>query len=101
MAIAHALSRVRKAEGPYDPAFEHDSCGVAFVATHEAGIPRDISRDNRCESALIPRHPLPLAEARWRGTISALQRIGKWGADDLLGLLLTRVFEEIAYDCCF
>jgi glutamate synthase (NADPH/NADH) large chain len=33
MTTAHALSRVRKAEGLYDPAFEHDACGVAFVAT--------------------------------------------------------------------
>ena len=38
MATVHALSRVRKAEGLYDPAFEHDSCGVAFVATL-TGIP--------------------------------------------------------------
>ena len=38
MTTAHALSRVRKAEGLYDPAFEHDSCGVAFVATL-TGIP--------------------------------------------------------------
>ncbi|HET8914568.1 MAG TPA: glutamate synthase central domain-containing protein, partial [Propionibacteriaceae bacterium] len=42
MATAHAFSRVRKAEGLYDPAFEHDSCGVAFVATL-TGIPsRDV-----------------------------------------------------------
>jgi len=42
MATAHALSGVRKAEGLYDPAFEHDSCGVAFVATL-TGIPsRDV-----------------------------------------------------------
>ena len=42
MATAHALSRIRKAEGLYDPAFEHDSCGVAFVATL-TGIPsRDV-----------------------------------------------------------
>jgi glutamate synthase (NADPH) large chain len=33
MTTAHALSRGRKAEGLYDPAFEHDACGVAFVAT--------------------------------------------------------------------
>ncbi|HET9562324.1 MAG TPA: glutamate synthase central domain-containing protein, partial [Propionibacteriaceae bacterium] len=38
MTTGHALSRVRKAEGLYDPAFEHDSCGVAFVATL-TGIP--------------------------------------------------------------
>src|SRR5687767_871335 len=42
MTTAHALSRVRRAEGLYDPAFEHDSCGVAFVATL-TGVPsRDI-----------------------------------------------------------
>jgi glutamate synthase (NADPH/NADH) large chain len=42
MTTAHAHSRVRKAEGLYDPAFEHDSCGVAFVATL-TGVPsRDI-----------------------------------------------------------
>ena len=33
MTTAHTLSRGRKAEGLYDPAFEHDACGVAFVAT--------------------------------------------------------------------
>jgi glutamate synthase (NADPH) large chain len=33
MTTAHAFSRGRKAEGLYDPAFEHDACGVAFVAT--------------------------------------------------------------------
>ena len=33
MTAAQAFSRVRKAEGLYDPAFEHDACGVAFVAT--------------------------------------------------------------------
>ena len=38
MTTAHAPSRVRKAEGLYDPAFEHDSCGVAFVATL-TGVP--------------------------------------------------------------
>ena len=38
MTTAHALSRVREAEGLYDPAFEHDSCGVAFVATL-TGVP--------------------------------------------------------------
>jgi glutamate synthase (NADPH) large chain len=38
MTAAHAHSRVRKAEGLYDPAFEHDACGVAFVATL-TGVP--------------------------------------------------------------
>ena len=38
MTAAHAFSRVRKAEGLYDPAFEHDACGVAFVATL-SGVP--------------------------------------------------------------
>ena len=38
MTTGHALSKVRKAEGLYDPAFEHDACGVAFVATL-TGIP--------------------------------------------------------------
>jgi len=35
---AHAPSRSRAAEGLYDPAFEHDACGVAFVATL-TGVP--------------------------------------------------------------
>jgi len=38
MTTAPAQSRHRLAEGLYDPAFEHDSCGVAFVATL-TGIP--------------------------------------------------------------
>jgi glutamate synthase (NADPH) large chain len=38
MTAAYAFSRARKAEGLYDPAFEHDACGVAFVATL-TGIP--------------------------------------------------------------
>jgi glutamate synthase (NADPH) large chain len=38
MTAAHAYSRVPKAEGLYDPAFEHDACGVAFVATL-TGVP--------------------------------------------------------------
>ncbi len=38
MTAAHAFSRARKAEGLYDPAFEHDACGVAFVATL-SGVP--------------------------------------------------------------
>ena len=38
MTAAHASSRARKAEGLYDPAFEHDACGVAFVATL-SGVP--------------------------------------------------------------
>ncbi|HMI32605.1 MAG TPA: glutamate synthase large subunit [Propionibacteriaceae bacterium] len=42
MTTAHALSRVRKAEGLYDPAFEHDSCGVAFVATLTGVASHDI-----------------------------------------------------------
>jgi glutamate synthase (NADPH) large chain len=42
MTAAHALSRVRKAEGLYDPAFEHDSCGVAFVATLTGVASHDI-----------------------------------------------------------
>jgi len=37
MTAAHAISRAR-AEGLYDPAFEHDACGVAFVATL-SGVP--------------------------------------------------------------
>src|SRR5512132_1770454 len=42
MTAAHAFSRVRKAEGLYDPAFEHDSCGVAFVATLTGVASHDI-----------------------------------------------------------
>ncbi|HEX5908126.1 MAG TPA: glutamate synthase subunit alpha, partial [Propionibacteriaceae bacterium] len=38
MTTGHALSKVHDAEGLYDPAFEHDACGVAFVATL-TGIP--------------------------------------------------------------
>src|SRR4029450_6886054 len=49
VTAAHALSTAgptrlprnasfRKAEGLYDPAFEHDACGVAFVATL-TGVP--------------------------------------------------------------
>ena len=38
MTTADAHSKHRLAEGLYDPAFEHDSCGVAFVATL-TGIP--------------------------------------------------------------
>jgi len=38
MTAAHEHSNHRLAEGLYDPAFEHDSCGVAFVATL-TGIP--------------------------------------------------------------
>ena len=38
MTAAQAHSQHRLAEGLYDPAFEHDSCGVAFVATL-TGIP--------------------------------------------------------------
>ena len=38
MTTAPAHSQHRLAEGLYDPAFEHDSCGVAFVATL-TGIP--------------------------------------------------------------
>src|SRR5512132_1301909 len=49
VTTAHALSTAgptrpsrnasfRKAEGLYDPAFEHDACGVAFVATLD-GVP--------------------------------------------------------------
>jgi glutamate synthase (NADPH) large chain len=38
MAAAHVQSKARSAEGLYDPAFEHDSCGVAFVATL-SGVP--------------------------------------------------------------
>jgi glutamate synthase (NADPH/NADH) large chain len=38
MTAAHAFPRARQAEGLYDPAFEHDACGVAFVATL-TGVP--------------------------------------------------------------
>ena len=38
MTAARTHSQHRLAEGLYDPAFEHDSCGVAFVATL-TGIP--------------------------------------------------------------
>ena len=44
MTTAHAPSRARKAEGLYDPAFEHDSCGVAFVATLTGVASHDIIR---------------------------------------------------------
>src|SRR3712207_4535501 len=33
MTVAPAQPRSRTSEGLYDPAFEHDACGVAFVAT--------------------------------------------------------------------
>ncbi len=33
MTASHARPQHRAAEGLYDPAFEHDACGVAFVAT--------------------------------------------------------------------
>src|SRR4051812_15705391 len=35
---AHAQPRLRAGEGLYDPAFEHDACGVAFVASL-TGVP--------------------------------------------------------------
>ena len=38
MTAAHAFTRSRPPEGLYDPAFEHDACGVAFVATL-TGVP--------------------------------------------------------------
>ncbi|CAA9305054.1 MAG: Glutamate synthase [NADPH] large chain [uncultured Friedmanniella sp.] len=44
MSVAPASPRSRAAEGLYDPAFEHDACGVAFVATL-TGLPsHDIVR---------------------------------------------------------
>ncbi len=36
------LARQRPAEGLYDPAFEHDACGVAFVATLTGDASHDI-----------------------------------------------------------
>jgi hypothetical protein len=30
-----------------------------FLTTHEVGIARDIRGGDRCQSALIPCHPLP------------------------------------------
>jgi len=38
MSVAPAQPRSRAGEGLYDPAFEHDACGVAFVATL-TGVP--------------------------------------------------------------
>ena len=38
MTVAPAQPRSRAGEGLYDPAFEHDACGVAFVATL-TGVP--------------------------------------------------------------
>ena len=38
MTAAHAFPTSRQPEGLYDPAFEHDACGVAFVATL-TGVP--------------------------------------------------------------
>jgi hypothetical protein len=31
----------------------------AVIATHEAGVTRNIGGDNRCQAALVPCHPLP------------------------------------------
>src|SRR5688572_8671489 len=36
------LARSRRPEGLYDPRFEHDACGVAFVATLTGGASHDI-----------------------------------------------------------
>ena len=36
--------QVRKAEGLYDPAYEHDACGVAFVADLTGRRDHDIVR---------------------------------------------------------
>ena len=44
MTAAHASAGSRQPEGLYDPAFEHDACGVAFVATLTAVPSHDIIR---------------------------------------------------------
>ena len=44
---------------------------AAFVLLHETGIARHIGRDDCCQSTLVPRHPLPSAEAGCPRTIVA------------------------------
>ena len=56
MTAAHAFTRSRPPEGLYDPAFEHDACGVAFVATL-TGVPSHEIVRQGLDRAAQPRPP--------------------------------------------
>ena len=62
MTAAHASAGSRPAEGLYDPAFEHDACGVAFVATL-TGVPSHDDRRarawRRCATSTTAAPPAP------------------------------------------
>jgi len=88
MTTAPAHSQHRLAEGLYDPAFEHDSCGVAFIATL-TGIP---------SNTIVAQGLEALRNLDHRGAVGSDPKTGD-GAGMLLqipdGLLRTEVDFEL------
>lgn len=75
---AHAFSAQPSAQGLYNPAFEHDACGVALVATMRGHAGRDI-----VDAALL--------------ALTNLEHRGATGADPLVGDgagILTQIPDE-------
>jgi glutamate synthase (NADPH/NADH) large chain len=87
MTAAHALSKVRKAEGLYDPAFEHDACGVAFVATL-TGVP---------SNAIVAKGLQALRNLDHRGAVGSDPKTGD-GAGMLLQIPDGFFRSEVGFD---
>ena len=57
VAPASGFHSPSRAEGLYDPAFEHDACGVAFVATLSGQPSREIRQIARGKRDDEPHRP--------------------------------------------
>jgi glutamate synthase (NADPH/NADH) large chain len=87
VTTTHALTRVRKAEGLYDPAFEHDACGVAFVATLD-GVP---------SNAVVAKGLQALRNLDHRGAVGSDPKTGD-GAGMLLQIPDAFFRDEVDFD---
>jgi glutamate synthase (NADPH/NADH) large chain len=87
MTAAHALPRAPKAEGLYDPAFEHDACGVAFVATL-SGVP---------SNAIVAKGLQALRNLDHRGAVGSDPKTGD-GAGMLLQIPHAFFRDEVDFE---
>jgi glutamate synthase (NADPH) large chain len=87
MTAAHALPRAPKAEGLYDPAFEHDACGVAFVATL-SGVP---------SNAIVAKGLQALRNLDHRGAVGSDPKTGD-GAGMLLQIPHAFLRDEVDFE---
>ena len=87
MTAAHALPRAPKVEGLYDPAFEHDACGVAFVATL-SGVP---------SNAIVAKGLQALRNLDHRGAVGSDPKTGD-GAGMLLQIPHAFFRDEVDFE---